>query len=128
MLVLIIGVLIVAGGAVSLLNNLPTTIANAISSANCTGIYGGTTCTPSAAFFNQFSSVFAYIGLILLGGILSLIGYIGGLILGLWRVGSRYNQTTLKIGAIFQIIPLLQLVAPILIILGANDAKNTLSG
>jgi hypothetical protein len=131
MLVLIFGVLIVAGGAVSLLGNIPNVIANAINSSSCTGggYYGySITCTPSAAFFNQFSSLFAYVGVILLGGILSLIGYIGGLILGLWRVGSRYNQTTLKLGAIFQIIPLLQIVAPILIILGANEAKNTVSG
>jgi hypothetical protein len=125
MVVLIVGLLIVAGGAVPLLNSVPNMIANAL--PNCTtGIYGSTTCTPSAAFFNQLNSVLAYFGLILLGGLLTLVGYIGGLILGLWRVGSRYNQTTLKIGAIFQIIPLLQLVAPILVILGANEAKNAL--
>jgi hypothetical protein len=124
MVVLIVGLLIAAGGAIPLLNGIPNIIANAY--ANCTYPYGSTTCTPSAAFFNQFNSVLAYFGLILLGGILTLIGYIGGLILGLWRVGSRYNQTTLKIGAIFQIIPLLNIIAPILILLGANEAKNML--
>jgi hypothetical protein len=115
MVVLIVGLLFVAGGAVPLLNSIPNMIAAAPTSG-----------TPSAAFFNQFNSVLAYFGLILLGGLLTLIGYIGGLILGLWRVGSRYNQTTLKVGAIFQIIPLLNVVAPILILLGANEAKNML--
>jgi hypothetical protein len=125
MVVLIVGLLIVAGGAVPLLNTIPNIISSGLT--GCTGSYGSLTCTPSSAFFNQFSSIFVYFGLILLGGLLTLIGYIGGLILGLWRVGSRYNQTTLKIGAIFQIIPLLNVVAPILIILGANEAKNVVS-
>ena len=125
MVVLMVGIILVAGGAVPLLNAVPNMIASA---TNCTYPYSSTTCTPSSAFFNQFSSVVAYFGLIAIGGILSLVGYIGGLILGLWRVGTRYNQTTLKIGAIFQIIPLLNIVAPILIILGANEAKHTVSG
>jgi len=125
MVVLIVGLLIVAGGAVPLLNSVPGMLSTALQ--NCSYPYTATTCTPSTAFFNQFSTIFVYFGLMLLGGLLTLIGYIGGLILGLWRVGSRYNQTTLKVGAIFQIIPLLNIIAPILIILGANEAKNTLS-
>jgi len=116
MAVLMVGLLLAAGGAVPILTSLPNIIASAPTSG-----------TASAAFLNQFGTILAYLGLVLLGGLLSLIGYIGGLILGLWRVGSRYNQTTLKVGAIFQIIPLLNIVAPILIILGANEAKNTLS-
>jgi hypothetical protein len=32
-------------------------------------------------------------------GLLMLVGMIGGLVLGLWRLGERYNETLLKIGA-----------------------------
>jgi len=125
MVVLIVGLLIAGGGGVTILNSVPSMIASASSVCNYSS--GAYSCTPSAAFFNQFGTVFAYIGLALVGGLLALIGLIGGLILGLWRVGSRYNQTTIKIGAIFEVIPLLQIIAPILILLGANEAKNTLS-
>ena len=58
-----------------------------------------------------------------IGGIAILIGYIGGIILGVWRMGSRYNETLFKIAAIFLIIPLLQIIAPILILVGVPSAK-----
>ena len=60
-------------------------------------------------------------------GVLALVGTIGGQILGLWRVGSRYDSTIIKIGAIFVIIPLLNFVAPILILVGAAQARGSLS-
>lgn len=69
---------------------------------------------------------FLAVGLIFIGGILALIGIIGGAILGLWRVGARYNATTIKIGAIFIVIPFLNWVGPILVLIGALDAKNRL--
>jgi hypothetical protein len=59
--------------------------------------------------------------LILLGGLMALAGAIGGMVLGLWRVGVRYNETIIKIGAIFTIIPFLNYIAPILIIIGINS-------
>ena len=55
-----------------------------------------------------------------------LVGVIGGQILGLWRVGSRYNETVIKVGAIFTIIPLLNIVAPILVLIGAYQVKGRL--
>jgi len=51
---------------------------------------------------------------------------IGGQILGLWRVGTRYNETTIKVGAIFTIVPLLNIVGPILVLIGALEAKGRL--
>jgi hypothetical protein len=61
-----------------------------------------------------------------IGGIVVILGVIIGQILGLWRVGSRYDETTIKIGAIFGIIPLLNFVAPILILVGALQARGRL--
>lgn len=62
--------------------------------------------------------------MILIGGLLVLAGAIGGVTLGLWRVGGRYNETIIKVGAIFTIIPFLNYVAPILIIIGIRSAKR----
>jgi hypothetical protein len=61
--------------------------------------------------------------LLLIGAVLVLIGYIGGMILGLWRVGGSYGQTVLKVAAILTIIPFLGLIAPILVLIGVNSAK-----
>ena len=69
-------------------------------------------------------SIFLGVVVVLIGGILSLVGLVGGLMLGLWRAGSRYNETLLKLGAIFVIIPFLNFVAPILVIVGAHGAKG----
>jgi hypothetical protein len=53
-------------------------------------------------------------GLILLGSILGLVGWIG-LLVGIFRAGSRYESSLLKVGAILMIIPLVNIVAPVLI-------------
>ena len=59
-----------------------------------------------------------------IGVLLALIGTIGGAILGLWRVGGRYDQPILKVGAIFTIVPFLSIVSPILVIIGVSVAKG----
>ena len=63
--------------------------------------------TPGAlppSFFALFGSLGIDFVLLALGGILTIVGLIGGQILGLWRVGTRYNETTIKVGAIFTVI------------------------
>jgi hypothetical protein len=118
MIIFVVGLVLVAVAVYPLLNSIPGIIATAPSTP-------GT--TPSSAFFSAITSlVFSFV-FIAVGGILWLIGVIGGSILGLWRVGSRYDQTIIKVGAIFLIIPLLNIVAPILILIGANDAKGRLA-
>jgi hypothetical protein len=117
MLVLIVGMVIAAVGAIPLLNSLPSIIAQAPS-----------TNGPSqpSAFISAFGRLFLYALVLGAGGLLILIGTIGGMILGLWRVGSMYNETLLKVGAIFVIVPLLSILAPILILLGASSARGQL--
>jgi Protein of unknown function (DUF973) len=85
-----------------------------------------TTTAPPPGFVSGIVSLAAYFLLIAIGGILSFVGLIGGQILGLWRVGSRYNETLLKLGAIFVIFPFLDFVAPVLVIMGANRADKSL--
>ncbi len=59
-----------------------------------------------------------------IGGIIAFVGIIGGPILGLWRMGSRYDDTLIKVAAILLIIPLLDFVSPILLLVGAHNVKN----
>jgi len=75
---------------------------------------------------SQVADLTAAVALVVIGGILSIIGVIGGEILGLWRVGTRYDSTASKISAIFIIIPYLSWVGPILLLVGVLDAKNRL--
>jgi len=65
---------------------------------------------------------FALIGL---GAILALIGVIG-LILGNWRAGVRYGESTLKIGSILTILPYVSIVGYILLLVGYSGAAKKL--
>ncbi|PSO05716.1 hypothetical protein B9Q04_18740 [Candidatus Marsarchaeota G2 archaeon BE_D] len=58
----------------------------------------------------------------LLSLILVLVGIVGGGILGLWRVGARYAEPLIQIGGILSIIPVLNILTPILVYLGASAA------
>ena len=78
------------------------------------------------AFAALLGSLFVDFALLAVGVVVLLVGVIGGQILGLWRVGSRYNETVIKVGAIFTIIPLLNIVAPILVLIGAYQVKGRL--
>jgi Protein of unknown function (DUF973) len=113
-IVMLVGLVLVGVAIYPLLSNIPNIISQAPSSGSA----------PSTSFSNLISSLLLEAGLILLGGLLVLIGEIGGVILGLWRVGSRYDETVTKVGAIFTIIPLLNIVAPILILVGAAQSRN----
>lgn len=117
LIVMIAGLLIVALGAIPLFNNIPNIIAQAPTGAGS---------TPSAAFTTMVASLLIDVALLGLGSLLLLIGLIGGQILGLWRVGSRYDETVIKLGAIFAVIPLLNVVAPILVIVGAFQIRGRL--
>jgi hypothetical protein len=76
---------------------------------------------PSLSGFGEF---FAGVALAFIGGIITLIGFIGGLILGIWRLGSRYDETLFKVAAILFIIPLLDIISPILILIGAIQVRK----
>ena len=64
--------------------------------------------------------------LVIIAAILLLLGDVVGIILGLWRVGVRYNNTLIKVGAIFYIIPYLDVLAPVLVFIGANSVEKKL--
>ena len=64
--------------------------------------------------------------IIIISAILLFLGDIGGVILGLWRVGDRYDSTAMGIGAIFYIMPYFDVLAPILVLAGAHSAQHKL--
>ena len=116
MILLMIGSVLAGVSVYLIFNDLPTIIAQA----------PRTSGTPSSAFFSAIGSLLLAGLVAVIGGILALIGLIGGQILGLWRVGSRYDYTIIKLGAIFVIIPFLNIVAPFLILIGAYQVKGRL--
>jgi len=117
MIALIVGAVLAASSFILLFNIIPNIIAQAPTGSE----------KPSQAFFSAISSLLFAALIATVGAIMTLAGTIGGKILGLWRVGSRYNSTIIKVGAIFVIIPLLDFVAPILVLIGAYHAKGRLS-
>ena len=62
--------------------------------------------------------------LLFVAGIMGLIGFIGGMMLGVWRIGSRYKEDLIKVGGILFIIPFLSIIAPILIMFGVRNARR----
>ena len=84
----------------------------------------GQTITPPP--ISSLGQTLAGAALAFIGGIITLIGVIGGLILGIWRMGARYAETLFKVAAILFIIPLLDVLSPILILIGVSQARKKL--
>jgi hypothetical protein len=65
--------------------------------------------------------------ILLPGSILVIIGYIGCLI-GLWRVGERYQESSFKIGTVLLLIPLLSVAGAVLLFIAAHTTRAKLGG
>jgi hypothetical protein len=115
MILLLVGVVIVGIGLIPLFWMLSALLSNIVQNPTTYTLAGG-----------QVWDLNAAAALIAIGGILGIIGVIGGEILGLWRVGTRYDSTLIKISAIFIIIPYLNWVGPILLLVGALEARKKL--
>jgi hypothetical protein len=61
-----------------------------------------------------------------ISGIIAIIGLIAGALLGLWRMGIRYGENTIKAAAILFIIPFADIAAPILLLIGVRSARRKL--
>ncbi len=95
----VVGFLLVGLAAAALLGEI-------FQAVECAASGAGTSCIdPTIAQL----AAFMFIGGLLLG----FVGWIG-LLLGLYRFGSRYESTLLKVSAILMIFPLVNLIAPIL--------------
>jgi hypothetical protein len=63
------------------------------------------------------------VALLGIGALLALIGIIG-LLIGIWRLGTRYGDSKFKIGAILLIFPYISLVGGVLILVAARAARG----
>jgi uncharacterized protein DUF973 len=98
-----LGLIVVVGAVVTAINSVSS---GAVSSISLGAVLGG-------------------LALIGLGLLLALIGVIG-LVLGNWRAGKRYDETSLKIGAILTILPYVSIVGYILLLVGYVRAGKKL--
>ncbi len=75
---------------------------------------------------NATSLTHGEVGIGYIGGLFGFIGLIGA-ILGLYRFGSKYSSSITKVGAILYIIPIVSVLAPILVFVGAHQVQKKLS-
>jgi hypothetical protein len=59
------------------------------------------------------------------GALLALIGWIG-LLIGVYRIGSRYRSTLTRVGAILYILPFVSILGPILVFIGIHGILKSL--
>ncbi|MGC2205118.1 MAG: DUF973 family protein [Thermoplasmata archaeon] len=81
---------------------------------------------PIVASCINASGLLAVLGVAGVAGIAALIGYIG-LLVGIWRLGTRYHEGLFKASAILLFIPLLNVVAVILILIAVRSTRARLS-
>ncbi|HYK92528.1 MAG TPA: DUF973 family protein [Thermoplasmata archaeon] len=85
----------------------------------------GTTTPPRPSCVN-LGALLGGALLVLVGAILALIGFIGTAI-GIWRLGSRYDDSLLRAGAVLWFFPIINLIGVILILVGLRNARNRLT-
>lgn len=113
-LVAFVGSLLVIAGYASVLNGLYLTV-------QCDGAGHPITraCLPWAQFVGGVAAA-------LIGALVLLVGFIG-LLIGIWRLGTRFNDGVFKVSAILLIFPVLNLVGAILILVTARSKRHLLS-
>jgi hypothetical protein len=79
-------------------------------------------CSSSSSFSSCFN-IYSTVGPVfsIFGGLfLALLGWIG-LVIGIYRIGSRYGSTLTSVGGILMIIPVVGIIAPILVLVGMQS-------
>ncbi len=77
------------------------------------------------AYANPFV-VLLFIAPIILGAIFIILGYIG-IILGLWKIGTRFNDALMQVGSILFIIPYVSIIGGILVYVSARMMRNNMT-
>lgn len=90
---------------------------------NCAGGLNFNNTTNPSCVTNTLGALLGSLALLGLGAVFAFIGLIG-YIWGFWRVGTRYDETVMKVGAILTIIPYVNIVAYILILVGIGSAER----
>lgn len=113
-LVLLIAIVLIILGALGIFAELLQAVA-------CAGAGNPipSTCINAGALLGLVALLFVF-------AVVAIVGYVG-ILVGIWRLGTRYDETTLKVGAILLIIPLLNFVGAILVLVGARAALGRLA-
>lgn len=62
----------------------------------------------------------AAVALLVTGGLLAIVGFIG-ILIGLWRLGRRFDRSVFQLAAVLLIIPYVSIVGQILILVGTTQ-------
>jgi Protein of unknown function (DUF973) len=111
-LLVIVGLALLALGVIALFAELFSII-------SCVGT--ATTMIPASCL--NLGALLGVLGLVLVGAIILIVGYIGTLV-AIWRLGDRFNNSLFKIAAVLLIFPYLSFVGQILILLAASGART----
>ncbi len=82
----------------------------------CLGWYGA---LPNCVSFGTAAIFGATFGIL---GVIAVIGFLG-LLIGIWRLGTRYNSATFKVAAVLFPFPMLNVVAMILLLVSATATR-----
>lgn len=89
------------------------------------GLYQAVSCVGTGQPLTRgcvFSGAFiAGLALLAVGAIAALVGFIG-VLMGIWRLGTRYSEGLLKVAAVLLIFPVLNIVGAILMLVGTRSA------
>jgi hypothetical protein len=114
-ILLMVGVVLLVLGVVLVFHTL-------VGANGC--VFGGS--NPPACATSLLGPLLASLALLGIGGIIALVGAIG-LLIGIWRIGTRYDSTLLHVAAILYIIPFASVVAPILTLIEAGAIERRLA-
>jgi hypothetical protein len=111
-LLVIVGLVLLAVGVIVLSVEL-------LSIVSCVGAPSKT--IPASCV--QPGALLGAVGLLLIGAIILIIGYVGSLV-AIWRLGDRYGNSLFKIGAVLLIFPYLSFVGQILVLVASSQART----
>lgn len=110
--------LIAVGSFIAVLVGLALILGALYQAVQCVG--SGNPITQACLFTSTF---WGGLALVAVGAIVFIVGYIG-ILIGIWRLGTRYSETVFKVGAVLLLIPVLNVVGAILILVGAQSATR----
>ncbi|HXW66790.1 MAG TPA: DUF973 family protein [Thermoplasmata archaeon] len=70
-------------------------------------------------------SLLLALGLLLIFAIIVIVGFVG-LLVGIWRLGTRYQDDRFKVGAVLLIFPFINVVGAVLVLVAARRSQERL--
>jgi hypothetical protein len=94
------------------------------------GLFYAILSLPTAEPFSSSNLGYFVVGFVLegIGGIAAVVGIIGGAALGMWRMGARYGEGSMQVGAILYVLPFIQIFGAVLLLIGVSGARRKVGG